>query len=134
MNSPIPSFPVSAVNLSKGTIVWQRPLGTIEDIAPGPVPNLELGTPGMGGPIITAGGLVFTATVMDDYLRALDLNTGEELWRGRLPAGGQATPMTYYLEESGRQYVVIAAGGHPGLGTTPGDYLVAFSLPKLVIP
>ena len=125
---------ISAVDMSKGTIVWQRALGTIEDIAPGPVPNLALGTPGMGGPIITAGGLVFTATAMDDYLRALDLNTGEELWRGRLPAGGQATPMTYYLEESGKQYVVIAAGGHPGLGTTPGDYLVAFSLPTPVIP
>jgi quinoprotein glucose dehydrogenase len=125
---------ISAVDVSKGIIVWQRPLGTIEDIAPGPVPNLALGTPGMGGPIITAGGLVFTATAMDDYLRALDLNTGEELWRGRLPAGGQATPMTYYLEETGKQYVVIAAGGHPGLGTTPGDYLVAFSLPTPVIP
>lgn len=65
---------------------------------------------------------------MDDYLRALDIKTGDELWKGRLPAGGQATPMTYYLEGTKKQYVVIAAGGHPGLGTTPGDYVIAFSL------
>lgn len=119
---------VTAVNMRTGTLSWQRPLGTIEDIAPGPVPDLELGTPGMGGPIITGGGLIFTAAAMDNYLRALDLQSGEELWKGRLPAGGQATPMTYYLESTGRQYVVIAAGGHPGLGTTPGDYVIAFAL------
>ena len=82
----------------------------------------------MGGPIVTGSGLIFTGTAMDNYLRALELKTGRELWKGRLPAGGQATPMTYYLESSGKQYVVIAAGGHPGLGTTAGDYLVAFSL------
>ncbi len=91
------------------------------------MPNLELGTPGMGGPIVTAGGLVFVGAAMDDYLRALDLATGEALWRGRLPAGGQAIPMTFRGED-GRQYVVIAAGGHPGLGTTAGDYVVAFAL------
>jgi quinoprotein glucose dehydrogenase len=119
---------ITAVSMRSGTLLWQRPLGTIEDLAPAPVPDLELGTPAMGGPIITAGGLVFTAAAMDNYLRALDLQTGEELWKGRLPAGGQATPMTYFLESTGRQYVVIAAGGHPGLGTTPGDFLVAFSL------
>ena len=63
---------------------------------------------------------------MDDYLRAFDINNGEELWRGRLPGGGQATPMTYQL--NGRQYVVIAAGGHGNMGTTRSDYLVAFAL------
>jgi quinoprotein glucose dehydrogenase len=119
---------ISAVDMSSGTILWQHPLGTIEDTAPAPVPNLALGTPGMGGPIITASGLIFTGTAMDDYLRALDIQTGRELWKGRLPAGGQATPMTYFLKRTGKQYVVIAAGGHPGLGTTPGDYLVAFAL------
>lgn len=116
------------VNMAEGTIVWQVAMGTIEDLAPAPVPNMELGTPLMGGPIITAGGLVFTGAAMDDYLRGLDISTGEELWKGRLPAGGQATPMTYYLESTKKQYIVIAAGGHPGLGTTAGDFVVAFSL------
>jgi quinoprotein glucose dehydrogenase len=80
----------------------------------------------MGGSIITAGGLVFIGAAMDDYLRAYDLETGRELWRGKLPAGGQATPMSYAVD--GRQYVVIAAGGHGNLGTTLGDYVVAFAL------
>ncbi|MFW6078592.1 MAG: pyrroloquinoline quinone-dependent dehydrogenase, partial [Gemmatimonadota bacterium] len=64
----------------------------------------------------------------DNYLRAFDVETGEELWKGRLPAGGQATPMTYRLRPGGRQYVVIAAGGHGGFGTELGDHLVAFAL------
>jgi quinoprotein glucose dehydrogenase len=70
--------------------------------------------------------LVFIGAGQDDYLRAFDLDTGKELWKGRLPAGGQATPMTYAMD--GRQYVVIAAGGHGELGTTFGDYVVAFAL------
>jgi len=92
------------------------------------VPGVErLGSPAFGGPIVTAGGLVFIAAAMDDVLRAYDIETGEELWRGALPAGGQATPMTYMV--GGRQYVVIAAGGHGSLGTTRGDFVVAFALP-----
>ncbi|HSD68615.1 MAG TPA: PQQ-binding-like beta-propeller repeat protein, partial [Woeseiaceae bacterium] len=120
---------LSAVDMREGAILWQVKVGTIEDIAPAIVPNLELGVPGIGGPIVTAGGLVFLAASMDDYLRAFDSSTGEKLWEGRLPAGGQATPMTYYLPQTGKQYVVIAAGGHPGAGTTPGDYVLAFALP-----
>ncbi|MCZ6716786.1 MAG: pyrroloquinoline quinone-dependent dehydrogenase [Gammaproteobacteria bacterium] len=115
-----------AMDLAKGAIAWKKPLGTIEDLAPAIVPNLELGTPVIGGAIVTASGLVFVGAASDDYLRAIDLKTGEELWKGRLPAGGQATPMSYQI--SGRQYVVIAAGGHGSAGTTRGDYLVAFSL------
>ena len=68
------------------------------------------------------------AAARDDNLRAFDIDPGEELWRGELPAGGQATPMTYQLP-NGKQYVVIAAGGHGNLGTTLGDYVVAFALP-----
>lgn len=117
---------LAAVDMSQGKILWQVPLGTIEDIAPAFVPNLELGVPGIGGPIITAGGIVFIGAAADDYLRAFDVKTGKELWKGRLPAGGQATPMTYVVD--GKQYVVIAAGGHKGAGTTPGDYVIAFSL------
>ena len=115
-----------ALDLGSGKIAWQRPVGTIQDLAPALVPNLELGVPVIGGAIVTGSGLVFVAATFDDYLRAFDLETGEELWKGRLPAGGQATPMTY--EIAGRQYIVIAAGGHGGAGTTPGDYVVAFAL------
>ncbi len=124
-NAP-PWGSLAAVDMTRGEIVWQRPFGTIEDAAPAPVPNLELGVPNIGGPIVTAGGLVFIGAAMDDYLRAFDIDSGRELWRGRLPAGGQATPMTYLHD--GEQYVVIAAGGHPGMGSTQGDYVVAFKL------
>lgn len=117
---------IAGIDLATGEIVWRRTLGTTEDIAPGGL-ALRLGTPNFGGPIVTAGGLIFIGAAMDDYLRALDVETGEELWRGRLPGGGQATPMTYVWE--GRQYVVIAAGGHGRSGTTQSDYLVAFALP-----
>jgi len=120
---------LSAVDMRAGTIAWQRPVGSIQDIAPAIVPNLELGVAGLGGPIVTAGGVVFMAATQDNYLRAFDLTDGTTLWEGRLPAGGQATPMTYLLEETGKQYVVIAAGGHARLGTTPGDYLIAYALP-----
>ncbi len=120
---------LSSVDMREGRINWQRGVGSIQDVAPAIVPNLELGMGGIGGPIITAGGLIFMAAVMDDYLRAFDLETGTTLWEGRLPAGGQATPMTYYLEETGKQYVVIAAGGHARVGTTPGDYVIAYALP-----
>jgi quinoprotein glucose dehydrogenase len=82
----------------------------------------------MGGPIVTDGGVVFIGAAMDNYLRAFDVETGRELWKGRLPAGGQATPMTY--DANGRQFVVIAAGGHGKLGTKRGDYVVAFALPE----
>ena len=81
----------------------------------------------LGGPIVTAGGLVFTAAAMDNRLRAFDADTGQELWAFELPAGGQATPMTYSV--GGKQYLVIAAGGHGKLGTKLGDYVVAFTLP-----
>ena len=120
---------LTAIDMRKGTILWQRSVGTIQDVAPAIVPNLELGMAGLGGPVITAGGLIFMAAVMDNYLRAFDLADGKTLWEGRLPAGGQATPMTYFLAETGKQYVVIAAGGHARIGTTAGDYVIAFALP-----
>ena len=121
---------LSAVDMRRGEIAWQISFGTIQDIAPAIVPNFELGMAGFGGPIVTAGGLVFIAASMDNYLRAFDLRNGEKLWQGRHPAGGQATPMTYYLDRTGKQYVVIAAGGHAKMGTTAGDYIVAFALPE----
>ena len=75
----------------------------------------------------TAGGLVFTAAAMDNFLRGFDSETGKELWKYELPAGGQATPMTYTI--NGKQYLVIAAGGHGKLGTKQGDFVIAFTLP-----
>jgi quinoprotein glucose dehydrogenase len=120
---------LASIDMREGRVNWLRGVGSIQDLAPAIVPNLELGTAGLGGPIITAGGLIFMAAVQDDYLRAFDLADGKTLWEGRLPAGGQATPMTYFLEKTGKQYVVIAAGGHARIGTTPGDYLVAYALP-----
>ena len=89
----------------------------------------DWGLPHMGGPFTTAGGLGFIGAALDDAIRAFDVDTGEELWRAGLPAGGQATPMTYRLGPDRRQFVVIAAGGHATLGTTPGDAVVAFALP-----
>jgi quinoprotein glucose dehydrogenase len=81
----------------------------------------------LGGPISTAGNLMFVAATQDNYLRAFDVSNGQLLWEGRLPAGGQATPMTYAID--GKQYVVIMAGGHGSFGTKMGDYLVAYALP-----
>ncbi|MBW2697602.1 MAG: pyrroloquinoline quinone-dependent dehydrogenase [Deltaproteobacteria bacterium] len=126
--SPPPWGTLVAIDLSSGELRWEVPLGTTRDLAPVPIP-LPLGTPSQGGPIATASGLVFIAGAMDDYLRAFDVTTGEELWRARLPAGGQATPMTYRVSPGGRQYVVIAAGGHSMMGTKLGDAVVAFALP-----
>ena len=117
---------LAAVDLRRNAIRWQVMLGSTRDMTPWFVPSPTLGMPNMGGPIVTDGGLAFIGAAMDNYLRAFDIDTGRELWKGRLPAGGQATPMSY--EANGRQYVVIAAGGHGKLGTKRGDYLVAFAL------
>jgi quinoprotein glucose dehydrogenase len=118
-NAP-PWGTVVAVDLYSGKKVWDVPLGSW-------IPAMNTGTSTLGGPMVSAGGLVFTAAAMDNYVRAFDSETGNELWKFELPAGGQATPMTYTLK--GKQYVVIAAGGHGKLGTKQGDYVIAFTLP-----
>jgi len=125
--SPPPWGVIAGIDLAKGEIVWRRSFGTTRDLAPGGI-ALKLGTPSFGGPIVTAGGVIFIGAAMDNYLRAFDVETGEELWKGRLPAGGQATPMTYEID--GRQFVVIAAGGHGKSGTKIGDYVIAYALPE----
>jgi quinoprotein glucose dehydrogenase len=118
-NAP-PWGTVAAVDLFSGKKVWDVPLGSF-------LPGMNTGTITLGGPMATAGGLVFTAAAMDNYLRAFDAESGKELWKFELPAGGQATPMTFSLK--GKQYLVIAAGGHGKLGTKQGDYVLAFTLP-----
>src|SRR6516165_2437506 len=112
-----------------GTIRWNVPLGSTAETRLAKPDAIVRGTPNLGGPIVTAGRLVFIAAAMDDYLRAFDLDTGAELWKAKLPAGGQATPMTYRLRSDGKQFVVIAAGGHGKIGTKLGDSVVAFALP-----
>ncbi len=115
-----------AVNMEKGNIEWRVPLGSIEKMLPLPI-EWNLGTPNLGGPIVTAGGLVFIAATMDGYMRALDIDTGEELWKEELPGGSQTTPMTY--SAGGRQFVAIVTGHHLWFGSPASDAIVAFSLP-----
>ncbi len=118
---------VAGVDLRTGKTAYMHRNGTVYDMTPLPLP-FRVGVPGIGGPMITKGGVAFLAAAVDDYLRAYDLTTGEQLWEVRLPAGGQATPMSYALPD-GRQYVVIVAGGHGSVGTKPGDYVIAYTLP-----
>jgi len=111
---------LTAVDMEHGTIKWQIPLGDA------PYVHMNVGMPGLGGPIATASGLIFIGASLDDHFRAFDTNSGKLLWEVKLPAGGQATPMTYSV--GGRQYLVIAAGGYKG-DSTRGDYVVAYALP-----
>jgi quinoprotein glucose dehydrogenase len=115
-----------AVDLKAGKILWRSRVGTTEDIAPLGI-AFHWGTPLVNGLVVTAGGLAFTGA-MDAYLRAFNARTGEELWQGRLPVPGVANPMTYQWK--GEQYVAIGAGGHSESGTTIGDSVVAFRLPR----
>lgn len=125
--NPPPWGVLAAVDLKTGKVKWESTIGTTEDLVPLSI-AMKWGTPTLGGSLVTAGGLLFIGSTIDKYLRAFDAKTGEELWQGRLPATGNATPMTY--EWKGRQFVVIAAGGHGDLGVAPGDSFVAFALPK----
>jgi quinoprotein glucose dehydrogenase len=118
--TPPPWGTTTAVDLYTGKKAWEVPLGSYSK-------DLSTGTINLGGPIVTAGGLVFTAAATDNYLRAFDAQTGKETWKCELPASAQATPMTYSM--NGKQYVVIAAGGHGKLHTKQGDSVVAFALP-----
>ncbi len=119
---------LTAIELASGTIKWDVALGSMHRMTPVHLPfTWNLGTPVAGGPIATAGGLVFVASTMDRMFRAFDIETGAELWHADLPANGNATPMTYVT--SGRQFVVLAAGGHFLYGPELGDYLIAYALP-----
>lgn len=115
-----------AVSLSEGNVVWRVPLGSIENSLPIPI-TWNLGTPNFGGPVVTAGGLVFIGATMDEHLRAFDIDTGEQLFKMAMPAGTQTTPMTYQVD--GRQFVVMVTGRHAWLGSSTGDDVVALALP-----
>jgi quinoprotein glucose dehydrogenase len=118
---------LAAVNLGDGSLQFEVPLGWMFDSATYPDAR-TWGSLNVAGATTTASGLVFIAATLDEHLRAFDIETGEVLWEARLPAGGQATPMTYMVGDT--QYVVQAAGGHAELGTTLGDYVVAYALPS----
>jgi quinoprotein glucose dehydrogenase len=117
-----------AVDMAAGEIKWKVPFGVLDKMSPLPIP-LQFGTPSAGGPIITAGGLIFIGATSDARVRAYDIETGEQRWEYVAPTSAQATPMTY--EVDGRQYVVFAAGGHSWYYSQGiDDYLLAFALPK----
>ena len=116
-----------AIDMVSGDVRWRVPLGSIEKQLPFKF-EWNLGTPNLGGPIVTAGGLVFIAGTMDQVIRAFDAETGEMVWRHELPAGTHATPMTY--EADGRQFVVLVTGHHLWFGAPAGDEIFAFALPE----
>ncbi|MGN2412965.1 membrane-bound PQQ-dependent dehydrogenase, glucose/quinate/shikimate family [Pseudomonas syringae] len=119
-------------DLSTGKTEWTRRVGTTKNLKTSfmqsrfPI-GFPMGMVAHGGPLVTAGGVIFHGSTADNFFRAYDINTGEVLWERELPAGGQATPSTY-TGNDGKQYVIIAAGGHGSLGTTLGDSVIAFRL------
>lgn len=119
---------VAAADLRTGKIAYQYRNGTFRDLSPIPLP-IKVGVPGIGGPLMTASGVAFLGAAVDNNFRAYDVATGDVLWNARLPAGGQATPMTY-LNSQGEQIVVLVAGGHGSIGTKAGDYVIAYKLKK----
>jgi quinoprotein glucose dehydrogenase len=122
---------ISAVDLESGQIRWTRALGTLGPSARWPMSMMGGGF-SIGGPTVTQTGLIFIGASTDPALRAYSVETGKELWKAKLPTSANSVPMTYRLGENGRQFVVIAAGGHFAFsGIEPaGDYLMAFALPE----
>ncbi|HEX4496949.1 MAG TPA: pyrroloquinoline quinone-dependent dehydrogenase [Thermoanaerobaculia bacterium] len=128
--TPPPWGTLNAVDADTGALRWTVPLGRLPRMGPAEPPPADYGSIALGGPIVTAGGLVFMAGTIDSALRAFDVTTGKEVWKADLPTSARSVPMTYRGPD-GRQYVVIAAGGH-GLPIAPlGDYVIAFSLGTL---
>ena len=117
---------LAAIDLESGDILWQIPLGTLEGMAPWPFYHFIKGGMEMGGPMVTASGLIFIAATSDSYFRAFDIETGDELWKKKLPTTGNAVPMSYTYQ--GDQYILIAAGGHFTSPEPAGDHLMAYKL------
>ena len=126
--NPPPWGTLAAVHLPTGQVKWEVPLGAIPEglERAGSLRGKKIGVPNGGGPLLTASGLVFIGAAMDDRIRAFNTETGEEIWSAPLPRSGIATPMTYMA--GGRQYVVIAAGGHGKMDLPIGDYVIAFAI------
>jgi quinate dehydrogenase (quinone) len=123
---------ITAIDMKTQKIAWQVPAGTLEDTGPGAFRlglSIPIGMPTLGGTLATQGGLLFIAGTQDFYLRALDTATGKELWKGRLPVGSQGGPITYKSRKSGKQFVLVSAGG-ARLSQQRGDYVIAYSLPQ----
>lgn len=123
---------MTAIDLKSKQIVWQKPIGTVMDTGIMGIPMhlpVPIGMPTIGGPMATKSGLLFFAATQDFYLRAYDSLTGEALWKARMPVGSQGTPMTYISSKSGRQYIVVTAGG-ARQSPERGDYVIAYALPK----
>lgn len=123
---------LTAVDLKTRTVAWQVPVGTVEDTGPLGIKMrlpIPVGLPTLGGTLATQGGLVFMAGTQDYYLRAWDAATGNEIWKARLPVGSQGGPMSYRSPKTGRQYVVISAGG-ARQSMDRGDYVIAYALPE----
>jgi len=120
---------LAAIDMTEGKIRWQVPLGSMQDFG-GAHAAVPAGSISLGGPIVTAGGLIFIAGTTDSHIRAFDTETGKELWQAELPASGNATPMTYSAGPGHKQFVVVAAGGHRAIPEERlGDALVAYTLP-----
>ena len=119
---------IDAIDLVSGELLWSVPLGTSRNMAPFPFWWIK-GVPGIGGLSITGSGLVFVGAASEHKFRALSAATGETLWEGDIPTAANSTPMTYQLKQDGRQFVVVAAGGHWSGINPPGDHLIAFALP-----
>lgn len=117
---------VAGIDLTTNKVVWKHKNGTSRDSSPIPI-GLPIGVPSMGGSMVTGGGVGFLSGTLDQYIRAYDVKNGKELWKSRLPAGGQATPMSY-TGQNGKQYVLVVVGGHGSLGTKMGDYIIAYKL------
>jgi len=125
MQSRPPWGTLLAIDLHTGSKVWEVPLGYMMDLRKYPEAK-SWGSVNFGGAIVTGGNLIFVAASMDSHLRAFDRRNGTILWEYQLPAGGQATPMSYSV--GGKHFIVIAAGGHGKLETPLGDNLMAFAL------
>lgn len=117
---------VAGIDLTTNKVVWKHKNGTSRDSSPIPI-GLPMGVPSMGGSMVTGGGVGFLSGTLDQYIRGYDVKNGKELWKSRLPAGGQATPMSY-TGKDGKQYVLVVVGGHGSLGTKMGDYIIAYKL------
>lgn len=115
-----------AVDLEHEEILWEVPLGTVRDLAPAIVPNFAWGAPGMGGPLVTAGGLIVIGATTEHMLRIFNVASGEELWKYDLPTAAMATPMSYM--HNSEQYIAVAVGGHDNLDMPRGDHIFAFKL------